>query len=64
MAGKGIKQIYVECRRVLRVTKKPNGDEYQNLTKVTGIGILVIGAIGFILTLALQLIGPMIRALF
>ena len=45
-----------ECRRVLKVTRKPNWPEYTSLAKVTGLGILVIGTLGFLLTLIKQLI--------
>jgi len=48
-------KFYKESRRVLRVTKKPSGEEFQTLLKVTGIGMLVIGFIGFILLFAKQL---------
>ena len=44
-----IKRFAKETLRVLRITKKPNRAEYQSLVKVTGIGILIIGAIGFII---------------
>ncbi len=38
-----------ECVRVLRVTKKPTKEEYWTITKVSAIGILIIGLLGFIL---------------
>ncbi len=36
-------------RRVLKITKKPDLEEFQMSAKVTALGILVIGAIGFVL---------------
>jgi len=36
-----------EYRRVLSITKKPGKEEYFSIAKVTGAGILLIGAIGF-----------------
>ena len=48
-------KFYKESRRVLRVTKKPSGEEFKTLLKVTGLGMLVIGFIGFILLFAKQL---------
>tara|TARA_Y100000310_G_C20384081_1_gene669577 strand:- start:246 stop:422 length:177 start_codon:yes stop_codon:yes gene_type:complete len=45
------KSYVKECRRVLKVTKKPNKEEFMAITKVTGLGMLVIGLIGFIITL-------------
>ncbi len=38
-----------ESKRVLRITKKPDSFEYKTIVKVSGLGILVIGLIGFIL---------------
>ncbi|MBI1936135.1 protein translocase SEC61 complex subunit gamma [Candidatus Woesearchaeota archaeon] len=43
-----IKSFVGECIRVLRVTKKPDAAEFKTIVKVSGLGILVIGLIGFI----------------
>jgi protein transport protein SEC61 subunit gamma and related proteins len=40
-----------ECKRVLRVTRKPKGEEFKTLMKITGLGVIVIGLIGFIFTM-------------
>ena len=45
-----------QCERVLRVSKKPDAEEYKMVAKVTGIGIIIIGVIGFIITLISQLL--------
>ena len=37
-----------ECIRVLRITKKPDLIEFKTIVKVSGLGILIIGMIGFI----------------
>ena len=44
-----LKTFYNECIRVLKVTKKPDRNEYLTVAKVAGIGLLVIGLLGFIL---------------
>jgi protein transport protein SEC61 subunit gamma and related proteins len=45
-----------ECVRVLKITRKPNMEEFKTVSKITGLGMLVIGAIGFIIhTLGLLL---------
>lgn len=36
-----------EWRRVLKITRKPDREEFSMSAKVTGAGILIIGAIGF-----------------
>jgi len=44
-----LKSFIIECRRVWQITKKPNKEELITIVKVTGIGILAIGAIGFLM---------------
>jgi protein transport protein SEC61 subunit gamma-like protein len=44
-------------QRVLRVAKRPDREEYINVAKITGLGIIVIGVIGFIISLITQLLG-------
>ena len=51
-----LKRFLKETWRVLRITKRPNRDEFKNLVKVTGLGIAIIGAIGFIIFLIKQLL--------
>ncbi len=46
-----IKRFLKETVRVLRITKKPSKEEYKSLVKVTGIGISIIGIIGFVIFL-------------
>ena len=57
--SESISQFIKQCRRVLIISKRPDRDEYQNVAKITGIGILIIGVIGFIITLVAQLLGPL-----
>lgn len=46
-----------QCNRVLHISKKPDRLEYQNVAKITGLGVIVIGVIGFIISLIAQLLG-------
>jgi protein transport protein SEC61 subunit gamma-like protein len=54
-AGK-FKKFYNECIRVLKVTKKPNKNEYMTVAKVAAVGLLIIGLLGFLLFALKQLI--------
>ncbi len=45
-----------ECVRVLRITKKPTSEEFKAVVKVSSLGILLIGAIGFIIQLLYNMI--------
>jgi protein transport protein SEC61 subunit gamma-like protein len=51
-----IKDFWIQCKRVMRITKKPTKEEFLTIAKVSGIGILIIGFIGFVLQLIKQLI--------
>ena len=44
-----------EYRRVILVSKKPDIDELSKISKVAGIGILIIGFLGFIIQAIFQL---------
>ena len=46
-----IRQKLEEYLRVLKITRKPDKEEYSVSAKITGIGILLIGAIGFLIYL-------------
>ena len=46
-----------QSKRVLRVAKKPDREEFFDFSKVTAIGIAIIGVIGFIIVLIGQLLG-------
>ncbi len=51
-----MRRFWKETVRVLRITKKPNREEFTTSMKVTGIGIAIIGVIGFIIFLFRQLL--------
>ena len=50
-----IKRFGIECWRVLRITKKPDKEEFRTIVKASGLGIIIIGLIGFVLTILKQL---------
>jgi protein transport protein SEC61 subunit gamma and related proteins len=51
-----LKSFFTECRRVWQVTRKPTKDELKVTLKVTGIGIVIIGLLGFIISILWQLL--------
>ncbi len=42
-----------ECHRVLKVTKKPNSEEFKTIVKVSAAGMLLIGLVGFLIQMAM-----------
>ena len=53
----GIKGFIERTRRILLVSSKPDKSEYKQTVKITGLGFVIIGVIGFIIFVAVQLIG-------
>ncbi len=53
-----LKGFWEECKRVLKVTKKPDREELIMVVKVTGLGMLLIGSVGFIITLINKFLLP------
>ena len=51
-----LKRKLMEYRRVLKLTKKPSMTEFKTVIKVTAIGALLIGAIGFAIHMVAVLI--------
>jgi len=45
----------VECWRVLRITKKPSMEEFKTIVKASGLGMIVLGLIGFAINMLKQL---------
>ena len=52
-----LREFLYECKRVLRVSRKPGKDEYLTIAKVTGLGIVLIGLVGFLIQVIASLLG-------
>jgi protein transport protein SEC61 subunit gamma-like protein len=46
-----VKEFLQNCKRLLQVARKPDRDEYIRVAKITGLGILLIGGLGFLIML-------------
>ena len=46
-----------DSKRVLKVSRKPDGPEYIDLAKISALGVVVIGGVGYILVCLGYLIG-------
>ena len=53
-----LKSFINECVRVLKVTRKPDTAEFKTIVKISGLGILLIGLIGFLITMVKQMFFP------
>ena len=52
-----LKSKFSEYKRVYSITKKPDKAEFTATVKAAGLGIIVIGVVGFIITMIVQLLG-------
>ena len=43
-----IKETLIRYKRVLQIARKPDKDELKETIRICGIGVLIIGVIGFI----------------
>jgi len=50
--------------RVLKMARKPTSEEYSKVILITGIGLVAIGALGFLIYLIMRYGGNFIRGLF
>ncbi len=51
-----LKSFAIESKRVFQLTKKPSKTEFWTMVKVSALGMLVIGMIGFIIQMAASLL--------
>jgi len=50
-----IKTIIKRSIKILHIARKPTDDEYREVAKITSLGMLVIGIIGLIISIVLNL---------
>ncbi len=48
-----LKSFFEKCKRVWMILKKPSREELMQVAKVSAVGILVIGFIGFIISIVM-----------
>lgn len=52
-----VNKFVKDSKRVLKVSRKPDAQEYKELAKVSAIGVVIIGVVGFVIVLLGSLIG-------
>ena len=48
------KSFLLKCKRVWHVLKKPTKQEFEQVTKVSAIGIVLLGIIGLLISMAMK----------
>lgn len=49
------KSFFFKSKRVWQVLKKPTRKEFETITKVSALGILVIGILGFLISMVMKI---------
>ncbi len=52
-----IKELLRKYRRVIQIARKPTKDEFVTSSKISAIGIIIIGLIGFTIFITFILLG-------
>jgi len=47
---------YIQYKRVARLLKKPTLKEFKTISKVSAVGVLIIGALGFVISITMKLV--------
>jgi protein transport protein SEC61 subunit gamma-like protein len=55
MAMQQIKSFLLKCKRVWFALKKPSKEEFTLISKVSAIGVLLLGIFGFAISLIMKL---------
>jgi len=52
--GTKTKSFFIKCRRVWHTLKKPSKKEFEQIAKVSAIGIIILGLLGFIISMIMK----------
>jgi protein transport protein SEC61 subunit gamma-like protein len=50
------KEFMAKCGRVLIVMRKPTNEEFKMIAQAAGLGLLLMGAIGFFISMVVKLL--------
>ena len=48
------KSFLVKCKRVWHALKKPSRKEFEQVSKISALGILALGAFGFLISIVMK----------
>ena len=49
-----LKSFFIKSKRVWHILKKPGRKEFETIAKVSAIGILILGFIGFLISMFMK----------
>jgi len=48
------KSFLMKCKRVWHILKKPSRKEFEQVSKISALGILLLGVIGFLISIIMK----------
>ena len=51
-----ISDLIKRCIRIIHISRKPTGEEYSKVARVTALGIFLFGLMGFIISIIFSLL--------
>ena len=51
-----LKSFLIQSKRVWHILRKPSAEEFKSISKISALGILAIGTIGFIISDLIKLV--------
>jgi len=63
LSPKAMKERFQQYRRTIEIARKPDREEWLNTAKVTGVGIILLGVIGFVIFIAYYLTITAVRGI-
>ena len=52
-----LQETLKEWNRVIKLSRKPKRHEFITVVKITGIGMLLVGLVGFVIRMIIQILG-------
>jgi len=52
-----LKGFVAKCGRVIVVMRKPTREEFKMISQASGLGLLIVGAIGFFISMVIKFFG-------
>lgn len=52
-----IRELLKRCNRILHISRKPTGEEYAKVARVTALGMIIFGLTGFVISIIFGFIG-------
>lgn len=51
-----IPELVKRCIRIIHISRKPTPDEYSKVARITALGMLIFGFVGFVVSILLGLV--------